>query len=239
MKWCSAIRLVILLAALLCGGIPAGAQDIPSRSGGKTIVKSHLDSIPAEDEATRYSGLTDADFKIVAKELGVEIAAIKAVVLIEAGPQMKGFSAPGVPVVNFDRTMYNRFRSKARGGGDPNAKVPKGLSGTALSEWTQLVNARKNNAEAADLGTFWGMFQIGGFNYKLCGCSSVAEFVKMMSYSELQQLELFANFITNAGMLNDLKNKNWAGFARKYNGASYAKRGYHTKMANAYQKFKK
>ncbi len=39
-------------------------------------------------------------------------------------------------------------------------------------------------------------------------------------------------------MLPDLKAKNWAGFARKYNGASYARRGYHTKMAAAYRKFK-
>ena len=89
------------------------------------------------------------------------------------------------------------------------------------------------------MGTFWGMFQIGGFNYKLCGCDSVDEMVRLMSYSELEQLELFATFITNTGMLPDLKAKNWAAFARKYNGASYARRGYHTKMANAYARFKK
>ena len=89
------------------------------------------------------------------------------------------------------------------------------------------------------MGTFWGMFQIGGFNYKLCGCETVGEFVKLMSESELEQLELFAAFITNTGMLPDLKAKNWAAFARKYNGASYARRGYHTRMANAYAKFKK
>ena len=63
------------------------------------------------------------------------------------------------------------------------------------------------------------------------------EFVRLMSHSELEQLELFAKFITNAGMLDDLKNKNWAGFARKYNGAGYAKRGYHKKMAAAYKRF--
>ena len=123
--------------------------------------------------------------------------------------------------------------------GNKNAKVPPGLTGYALQEWTQLVNARRVNEQGANMGTFWGMFQIGGFNYKLCGCESVDEFVKLMSYSELEQLELFATFITNTGMLNDLKNRNWAAFARKYNGASYARRGYHTKMARAYARFKK
>lgn len=191
------------------------------------------------DEDSRYTELTDADFLQVAKELDVEVAAIKAVVIIEAGTQMKGFWAPGIPVINFDRTMYNRFKNKvaspikAKG-----EKVPDGLKGYALKEWTQLINARKTNARGANMGTFWGMFQIGGFNYKKCGCETIEEFVKRMAYSELEQLELFAAFITNCGMLDDLRKKNWAGFAKKYNGASYAKRGYHTKMAAAYKKFK-
>ncbi|MCM1369645.1 MAG: N-acetylmuramidase family protein [Candidatus Amulumruptor caecigallinarius] len=191
-----------------------------------------------DDDLSKYTSLSDEDFKIVAEQLGVEIAAIKAVVLIEAGRQMKGFWAPGVPVINFDRAMYNRFRRSASCPGDKNSNVPKGLSGYALQEWTLLANARKTNARAANMGTFWGMFQIGGFNYKHCGCESVDEMVSLMSQSELAQLELFAQFITNSGMLGDLKNKNWAGFARKYNGASYARRGYHTRMANAYLKFK-
>jgi hypothetical protein len=135
--------------------------------------------------------------------------------------------------------MYSKFRNRVTDKtGSKGEKVPSGLTGYALSEWTQLVNARKNCTDAANMGTFWGMFQIGGFNYKQCGCASIKEFVHLMSYSELEQLELFAAFIRNTGMLNDIRNKNWSAFARKYNGASYAKRGYHTKMANAYAKFK-
>jgi len=201
--------------------------------------KAEVDSIlPKEDAKTRYTTLTDADFRKVAEELGVEVAAIKAVVVIEAGNKMEGFYAPGVPVVNFDPAMYAIYRKKAKDKkGDKNARVPSGLSGYALREWTQLVNARKVNAQGADMGTFWGMFQIGGFNYRLCGCESVEEMVRLMSYSELEQLELFATFLVNTGMVNDLKAKNWASFARKYNGASYARRGYHTKMAAAYRKF--
>lgn len=196
-----------------------------------------LDSI--DEDSTRYSGLTEKDFRIVAEELGVEIAAIKAVVSIEAGNSMKGFWAPGIPVINFDQAMYVKVRSRAPSkAGAKGEKVPEGLSGYALREWTQLINARKTNAQGANMGTFWGMFQIGGFNYKQCGCSSVDEFVRLMSYSELEQLELFAAFITNGGMLADLKNKNWAAFARKYNGAGYKKRRYDTKMAAAYKKFK-
>lgn len=238
-------RVILALGiALLCGVMPGCAKPShtpasDSVSGEAIAPAEKVDSIPEADAQTRYKTLTDTDFKIVAEQLGVEIAAIKAVVVIEAGPKMEGFWAPGIPIINFDRTMYNRFRTRvANKAGAKGEKVPSGLKGYPLQEWTQLINARRNNAQGANMGTFWGMFQIGGFNYKLCGCDSVDEMVRRMSYSELEQLELFATFITKSGMLNDLRAKNWAGFARKYNGPSYARRGYHTKMANAYRKFK-
>ena len=198
-----------------------------------------LDSI-GENSADRYDHLTESDFRLVAEELGVEVAAIKAVVEIEAGKAMKGFWAPGIPVINFDQTMYQKYRNKALSKeGAKGEKVPGGLSGYALKEWTQLINARKVNAQGANMGTFWGMFQIGGFNYKLCGCATVNEFVKRMAYSELEQLQLFAVFITNTGMVSSIRNKDWRTFARKYNGPKYAQRGYHTKLAKAYAKYSK
>ena len=225
--------------ALMFGA--AIAPGCAQRDNGRKIVPVQIDSVAADAPAdpNRYKHLTDADFEKVAAELGVETAAIKAVVSIEAGAAMKGFWAPGVPVINFDRTMYKKYAPKAASrAGAKGETVPKGLSGYALSEWTQLINARKTNAQGANMGTFWGMFQIGGFNYKVCGCESVDEFVRLMSYSELEQLELFAAFLRNTGYVNELRALNWAGFARKYNGPSYARRGYHTKMAKAYARVK-
>ena len=227
----------VMLALCVSLGVLAGcAQRQPA---AEPAVKVREDSVPKQDEESRYRTLTDEDFRIVAKELDVEIAAIKAVVSIEAGAKMEGFWAPGIPIINFDRTMYNKFRSKASSKvGAKGEKVPAGLRGYALQEWTQLINARKVHAQGANMGTFWGMFQIGGFNYKLCGCETVDEFVRLMAYSELQQLELFAAFISNTGMVKDLRARNWAAFSRKYNGPSSARGGYHTRMAAAYKKFK-
>ena len=233
--WCSASSACDSAGQETQGAASLGADSLRMET-------LRLDSIRASeaDSLTRYESLTDADFQLVADELGIEVAAMKAVVLIEAGSQMKGFWAPGVPVVNFDPTMYRQYASKAPSReGDKNAKVPEGLTGYALKEWTQLTNARRKNLQGADMGTFWGMFQIGGFNYKLCKCESVQEFVDKMSYSELEQLELFAKFIESTGMVKHLKNKDWARFSRAYNGPSYARRGYHTKMANAYKRFSK
>ena len=202
------------------------------------LVSLVLTKMPEEDSKVRYKTLTDEDFRLVAKELGVEVAAIKAVVKIEAGPKLEGFWAPGVPVVNYVQSLFNKYNGKTKGRKLKDAKVPPGLTGYALKEWTSLTNARKTNADAADMGSYWGMFQIGGFNYKLCGCESVEEMVAKVCESEFSQLEMFAVFIQNSGMLEALKKKDWAAFARKYNGPSYAKRGYHTRMAKEYANFK-
>ena len=238
--------LAIILAAGIFSFDSCGRQ--PSRKSRKVAVAApdslrlHNDSVAAAkaDSLTRYESLTDEDFQLVADELGIEVAAMKAVVRIEAGSKMRGFYAPGVPVVNFDPTMYRQYAKKALDcSGDKDAQVPEGLTGYALDEWTQLTKARHQNAQGADMGTFWGMFQIGGFNYKLCGCASIGEFVEKMSHSELSQLELFATFIKECGMVGYLKNKDWAKFARAYNGSNYAKKGYHTRMAKAYREFSK
>lgn len=240
MKRTIALCSVALLLLAVCAtiGCARGERHAAHTPAAATHAAS-ADSTEQKADANKYSRLTDEDFARVAEELSVESAAIKAVVSIEAGAAMKGFWAPGVPIVNFDRSMYNRYASRAASkAGDKNAKVPAGLSGYALKEWTELTNARKVNAQGANLGTFWGMFQIGGFCYKTCDCETIDEFVQKMSTSEFEQLELFAAFIKNSGYVKDLRVKNWAGFARKYNGPSYARRGYHTKMASAYSKFK-
>lgn len=232
---------LLALIAALCGvamSLTAGGN----ASSAQATTHVRIDTVAPADSLTRYTSLSDADFRQVAAELDVEVAAMKAVVLIEAGSKMEGFVAPGVPVINFDRKMYNLSAKKVKTirKAPKSATIPAGIkSAYARSEWQALIAARKVNMDAANMGTFWGMFQIGGFNYRQCGCDDIDEFVRLMSYSELEQLELFGAFITNTGMVKSLRAKNWAAFARQYNGASYARRGYHTRMANAYAKYKK
>ncbi len=251
------MRLLPLLAALLLTGtsvVNAQQTDtylFPSSSGLRlpgpdkdvdndlaAYIKLVMAPMPETDEKVRYDTLTEEDFSIVARELGVETATIKAVVRIEAGEKLQGFWAPGVPVANYVQSLFDKYRSKPCKRKINDSKVPSGLSGYALNEWTSLTKARKINADAADMGTYWGMFQIGGYNYKLCGCESVEEMVEKVCDSEYSQLEMFAVFIRNSGMLEALQKKDWEAFARRYNGPSYAKRGYHTRMAKEYAKYK-
>lgn len=190
--------------------------------------------------------LTEDDFKQAAKELGVEVATIKAVVQIEAGPSGNGFSEEGVPLINFDFSLFKTF-TKRKGiklskfkKSNPTVFAPlnrRKYGSTQKAQLARLDSGMKIDSVAAIEATFWGMFQIGGFNWEKCGCASVDEFVELMSTSEHDQLELFVHYIISRNLEGYLQTKNWAGFAMRYNGKSYAKRGYHKRLARAYQKF--
>lgn len=200
------------------------------------------------DDSQRHGPLTEQDIAEVAAELGVEVPAIKAVIDIETGSTRCGFWTEGKPIINFDLVVFRKMAAKNR----------INLSRYASSH--SVVFARPNIARygsqqaaqqarldaAMDIdslsaieGTFWGMFQLGGFNWKLCGTNSPEEFVKLMSRSERDQLELFGEFITRSGLLPSLKAKNWSAFARGYNGPAYAERGYHRRLASSYNRHKK
>ena len=56
--------------------------------------------------------LTDNDYRQAADELGIDVAAMKAVVAIEAGASHMGFYAPAKPIINFDLTMFQRGASR-------------------------------------------------------------------------------------------------------------------------------
>lgn len=196
----------------------------------------------------RHGPLTERDFEEVAAELGVEVAAIKAVVEIEAGRSHRGFWTEGKPVLNFDLSIYRNRAARHKLNLGKYAKSHSVIfarpdirryGSQQAAQQARFDAAASIDSVTAIEGVFWGMFQIGGFNYKLCGTSSQREFLRLMSRSERDQLELFAEFITRSGLLPALKAKNWSAFARGYNGPSYASRGYHRKLAAAYAKFKR
>lgn len=232
---------ICMAALLIAAATPANA--IPGHIRADSLETTACDSVsPAVIQR-----LTDDDYKEVAEELGVEIPAIKAVVEIEAGREHRGFHAPGKPLINFDLTMFRRFAQKrgvnlarfSTSHADvfrrPDSRKHGSYQG---AQYARFKAAHEINAKAAIEGSFWGMFQIGGFNWKKCGAASIEEFVERMSRSEREQLELFACFISNTGLLQHLKNKNWSAFARGYNGANYARQRYHTRLAAAYAKHK-
>jgi hypothetical protein len=76
-----------------------------------------------------------------------------------------------------------------------------------------------------------------GNNYKLAGCSSAQQMVEEAMASEVNQLKHMANFIKSANLLDELQRKDWAGFAKGYNGPQYAVNKYDEKLEAAYNKY--
>ncbi|MDE6308697.1 MAG: N-acetylmuramidase family protein [Muribaculaceae bacterium] len=245
---------VSLLATVACTATPNGVPGSEASAVSESMASSERDSVKGEtddvssDLPDRYARLTEDDYRQVAEELGVEVAAIKAVVDIEAGVKHQGFSAPGKALVNFDLSMFRKFsqnrgvnlnkyrKSHSTVFSAPNAKK---YGSHQAAQLERLEQAKTINHDAAIEGTFWGMFQIGGFNWKKCGAESLDDFERRMNLSEREQLEMFAQFMKNDGLVKYLKNKDWAGFALRYNGPGYRKRNYHGRMAAAYNKYKK
>lgn len=240
-------KIRLLLSALLTSALLTAPSITASQIQEANKTKADSSSTKSNAKTETIARLTEKDYQEVAKSLGVETAAIKAVVDIEAGTAHQGFFAPGKPIVNFDLSM---FKQHARKNGinlsrysnshaivfsGPNAKR---YGSVQAAQQERLRVARTIDNKTGIEGAFWGMFQIGGFNWKLCGCSNINEFVEKMSKSERSQLDLFAVFIKNLGLDKALRNKDWAAFSKVYNGPSYASRGYHTRMAQAYARHK-
>lgn len=189
-------------------------------------------------------------FKELGRYLNCEPAALKAVEELESGGR-GGFLPSGRPQILFEgHQFYKRLKeshseafAKQIQSHFPNICYPKWdkkqyKGGEA--EWERLIIARSVDPIIADMSASWGIGQVMGFNYAACDCNSVVEFVDKMCKSKESQLELWFRFLKNTpACINALRKKDWASFAKNYNGPGYAQNRYDTKLANAYAKYVK
>nr|CAD6417642.1 hypothetical protein REQ54_01733 [Rhizobium sp. Q54] len=182
--------------------------------------------------------LSDGDVRTIAGYLGCEVAAVRAVLQIEAAG--KGFDSKGRPKMLFEPHVFYRELG-------PGAKRDRAVKeGLAYAKWKagaypadsypRLEKAMAIDPAAALRAASWNLGQVMGFNHKAAGFDDVFSFVEAMKYSEGAGLYAMARFIVSNGLQRHLRAKDWASFAKGYNGSGYAKHGYHTKLAAAYGK---
>lgn len=192
--------------------------------------------------------LKDDDFTKAALELGVDTATIKAVQEVETSGK-GGFSSTGLPRILFEGHIF--WNQLQKMGFNPNTYY-KDYSNVLYPKWdkkkykggdkeyTRLMQAMEINLVAALSSASYGMFQIMGFNYKSCDEPNLESFLHNMFESEGAQLLIFIKFIKkNPSMHKALLKKDWATFARLYNGAGYKENKYDSKLASAYKKYSK
>lgn len=203
-----------------------------------------LNSLEGARETESYK-LKESDFSRAALELGVPIAAVKAVQEVETDGK-GGFFSINKPAILFEgHIFWSQLKKK---GINPENHLP-GNEDILYPNWTKnyylggdkeynrLNRARFIDSESALCSASWGMFQIMGFNYKSCGYTSVNDFVDDMCKSEGKQLDIFVSFIKSNKLDGYLRNLDWAGFAKKYNGPGYKENRYDEKLEKAYKKY--
>lgn len=180
--------------------------------------------------------LTADDFTRAANRLRCGVPEIKAVAQVESAGA--GFYGDGFPVILFERHLFKRFTKGKYSAGHPDISGPQGGYGPAgKNQRVKFAKAFALDADAAMKSCSWGKFQILGSNHKVCGFDTVGEFVDAMKESEGRQLDAFVAFVIGNSLDRYLRAKDWAKFARGYNGPNYAINNYDSKMATAYKRF--
>ena len=190
--------------------------------------------------------LTEQDFLRAATELNAPLSAVKAVASVESNGN--GFLSGGRPKVQYEpHVMFDRL-TKAFGKARAEAELVKhrDLVARAAGSYQSLEKENADMDRAAQLidrtcaleSASWGAFQIMGYHWKTCGYPSLQAFINAQ-YTDAGQLDAFVRFIKADGrLLNALRRKEWATFARIYNGSGYARNKYDTKMADADRHFR-
>lgn len=204
------------------------------------------DKADTQEVPKQVSTTGSLDFEQAAKSLGVQIAAIKAVHEVESGGR-SGFLKDGRPIILFEgHIFWNELKKR---GIDPE-KYSSEYKDILFPKWNRtsyiggaaehhrLERACVINKDAALCSASWGMFQIMGFNHKLCGFGTVEGYVEAINQSSNNHLSSFVKFLKNTGLDKPLKELDWKTFAKRYNGPGYEQNKYDQKLQAAYIKYK-
>ncbi len=183
-------------------------------------------------------GLSEDLYVEAASQLGCEVAAIKAVVKTEV--DIRGaFDTSGRPTILFERHKFYKHTNGRFAQSDPDiCNAVQGGYGRFSEQYPKLDRAIMLDRPAALKSASWGAFQILGENHVQAGHATVEAFVAAMKQSVAAQLKAFVAFVRGDGRLSTaLRTRNWATFARIYNGPGYAKNQYDQHMRSNYQRF--
>lgn len=189
-----------------------------------------LDGLRAQDA----SRLSAAQIDALAQSLGVDSAALRAVIQVESAGA--GFEN-GRPLILFEPFWFSQATGGRFDSSNPNVSQPTirraDLGGTQAARWAKVQEAFDLAPEAALGATSWGAFQTPGRYFAACGYPNVYAFAQDVSQSETRQLSAFERYLRSQNLVEALKNKDWPSFARGYEGEAGAGQ-YANALANVY-----
>jgi hypothetical protein len=197
---------------------------------------------------------SEAAFAAVADRLQIDIRSIKAFAKVESGPHGAFIqSLPGKPpVILFERHKFHQFTDGRYDQATVTindqiyylSSVNAGGYGPVSIQHEKLDAAIKLNRDAALRSCSWGLFQLMGFNYLVCGFYSIQNMINAMYLNVDKHLEAFANFVVNnhktiegKSLIAALRESppDFKTAALIYNGPKQAQYGYETKFRKAFE----
>lgn len=197
---------------------------------------------PIEFAAPVSKTITQADIDRVAKMLGCESRALQAVMTVEAPGG--GFLPDGRPKILLEAHYFGDFTGYQYNQSHPNISSKgwnRELYIGGAGEWDRFAEAARIDRRYAICSCSWGLGQVMGSHvienpeFMEYYNSDAERFYKAMCDSEGEQLIAMGLFIKSTPQaLEGIRSKNWAMFAKAYNGAGYAANQYDIKLAEAY-----
>ena len=157
-------------------------------------------------------------FKTATSMNGVDSAALWAVLSVETSGC--GYLPDRRPKILFERHIFHRLTGGKFDATAPDVSAPTagGYGPSGAHQYDRLAVALKLNQSAAMKSASWGLGQVMGENFAIAGFPNVDTMVADMVDSEDAQLYGMACFIKGNNLHKKLQSRDWAGFARAYNG---------------------
>ncbi|MEP3278321.1 MAG: N-acetylmuramidase domain-containing protein [Stappiaceae bacterium] len=191
-----------------------------------------------------FSPVVHNEISDLAQEYDFEPAAILAIAAVEsAGVPFWQVDGKNVPPMRFEGHYFHRFLQGRKLEKAVSAGLAHPRAGGVCnpSSWSAryalLDRAIAIDEEAALMSCSWGLGQVMGSHYATLGFASPQAMVSTANTGVTGQVELMIRFIDHNGLRTHIDARNWAGFARRYNGSGYRKNRYDVKMANAYARY--
>lgn len=105
--------------------------------------------------------------------------------------------------------------------------------GTSSGRLNVIAKARQIDEEVANRAASWGLGQTMGFNAERLHYQNATAMVEELSKGIAEQVEALVREIKTSRLDRYLKAKDFASFARGYNGAGYKQNNYDVRMRNA------
>jgi hypothetical protein len=200
-----------------------------------------INSVAQLADGAKTKRIEALDFGRIGRMIKVGEDEIRAVVEVETG-NGSGFDSKGRLKMLFEPHVFYRELGEVKRA----TAVNKGLAYRKWGEkpypsdsYPKMQEAMKLDRAAALRSASWGLGQIMGGNHKAAGFQTIDEMLVAFMRDEDQQLQAMVNFIITNSLDDDLREHNWATFARGYNGPGYKKHGYDTRLAVAFSKWQK